>query len=373
MKDTPFSSCVDELLRVMERMGANVERLVIHHRLQPFSADYFKRDGATPMPRSYDKKMVTVAKEIKPISKKINQPFWNQEWNYEEDVPEVIPLRDLIAFWKDPAKGFIQNQGIRLRFDQQHDNELNYSPITMGALESWAAKEAILNGIMAGQDDVSKLLEAQLKADRKLPVEELGKCYFDSLLTLNLPLGEEIKNRRGETLSLAVKLDDPNVTVVGEARRVRESGELLAYGTGGMSSPKHFVDSWMTAILAAAQGNILPTLLFTEKKPTEPRLISPSVTQGEARELLKLLALGYLEGRNKPLYFAPSTSEEMMQGKKFMGVWEKAFGEAPGEGETEAAKIAWRDRNPFENKDLWKRWFPISEEISRWMEKKKTK
>ena len=373
MKDIPFSSCVDELLRVVERMGSNEKSLVVHHRLQPFAIEYFKEGGENPMPRSYDKKMATVAKEIKPLSEKIKQPFWNEDWNYDAELPEEIPLRDLVAFWRDPAKGFIKNQGIRLQNDQLHDNELDHAPITMGPLESWAAKEAVLNGIIAGQDDLSELLEAQLKADRGLPVEQLGKCYFDALLTLNLPLAEEIKNRRGEMLPLSVELDDPAVIVVGEARKVKEGGELLAYGIGGMSSPKHFMDSWMTSLLAVAQGDIGSTLLFTEKKPTEPQRISPMVTQDEARELLKLLVRGYLEGRKKPLYFAPSTSEKMMQGKDFQGAWEKIFGDAPGEGESEAAKIAWRDRDPFEDKDLWAPWFPISREISRWREVKKTK
>jgi len=371
MKDTPFSSCVDELLRVVERMGANAGSLVVHHRLQPFSFEYFKEGGE--MPRSYDKKMATVAKEIKPLSEKKKQPFWNVEWNHDAEVPEEIPLRELIAFWRDPAKGFIKNQGIRLQNEQLHDNELDHAPITMGPLESWAAKEKILNGIIAGADDFSELLEAQLKADRRLPVEQLGKCYFDALLTVNLPLAEEIKNRRGEMLPLSVELDDPAVIIVGEARKVKEGGELLAYGIGGMSSPKHFMDSWMTSLLAAAQGEILETLLFRENKPTEPQRISPMVTQDEARELLKLLVRGYLEGRKKPLYFAPSTSEKMMQGKKYKDAWEKIFGDAPGEGESEAAKIAWRDRDPFQDEDLWAPWFPISREIIRWREVKKAK
>ncbi len=371
MKDSPFSSCVDELIRVMDRMGADSERLVIKHRLQPFSADYFIPDGK--MPGSYDPKMATVAREIKPLAEKVKQPFWNANRHLDPEIPEEIALSDLISFWKDPAKAFIKKQGIRLPFDQQHDSDLDQSPITLGFLEKWSMKESILNGVISGSD--LELLEAELKAGRNLPGEKLGSCYFNALLKGNLTLAEVIKKSIGESYAIALNVPLPNdrtVKLVGEARMMKDGSGLLAYGIGKMGSPKHFTAPWITSLAAVAQGNYLKTYVFSEKSPTEPSQHHPKTDSTGAAELLLLLIQGYLEGHYRPLHYAPKTSDKIRQGKDPMEAWiNDRFGDAPGEGESEAALIAWRDRDPFENPNCWRRWVPVSEAIHQWQKVQK--
>ena len=67
---------------------------------------------------------------------------------------------------------------------------------------------------------------------------------------------------------------------------------------------------------------------------------------------------GFLQGQGRPLCYAPITSDKLIQSEeKAATEWEKEDkGHGGGEGQKDSSRLAWRDRNPFENIDEWNVW-----------------
>ena len=71
-----------------------------------------------------------------------------------------------------------------------------------------------------------------------------------------------------------------------------------------------------------------------------------------------MLVEGFLQGQCRPLCYAPITSHILIESEeKAVAEWAKEDkGHGGGEGQNETARLAWRDRNAFENIDAWNVW-----------------
>ena len=175
--EEPFSSCVDELLRVLVGLGAELSHLVIQHRLQPFSPDYF-HEGSR-LPRSFSVSHAKVASEISESTEKKPLPFWKKTPATidPEPIDIEITLTQLTKFWENPAKAFLKEQGIPLWSDDEDDEALDRAPFALNSLDSWKIREAILQEVAFGEGDL-ELTKARLTANRMLPPGSLGTIAF---------------------------------------------------------------------------------------------------------------------------------------------------------------------------------------------------
>ena len=357
-KSEPFSSCVDELLRVVETMGAG--RPVIEQRLQPFVEAYFRGED---LPRSYDDFHAKVAEKIRGVDR-TGCPFWKGDPPSEpaEDRGE-ISIMQLATFWKDPAKAFVKACGIALTSEETADEELNRSPLSLDTLGTWGLKNSVLEEMLTATPNL-ELLEAKSGATRQLPPGDLGKTSWNQGQHLAAPMGASIKKLRGETTALECVVAG-GVRVTGELLSVQDGSAWLDYRVGEMKKPKHFLASWMAALLAGASGSDRPTLLFDETHPKTPNELA-AIPAEEAKAVLNALVAGYLAGQGRPLCFALETSDELI--KKLIGkngdpvtaieAAEKKWsaedrGHGGGEGLNPAARLAWRDQDPFANREEW--------------------
>ncbi len=378
-KAEPFSACVDELLRVARETGTPTTPLVVKHRLQPFASDYFQT-AAPPesLPTSFDQQNGAIAAALALGEAREQCPLWKGADAATEPRTE-ISLRQLVSFWKDPAKAFLRAQGIALPGEDDNDQDLNRAPLHVAGLEAWAIKHAIFAETAFGESKL-ELTQALAGAERQLPPAVLGTHLWETLRTLSEALGIEVKRKAPIEIPLELGLGAYRLT--GTLRTCGEQQTLLDYRVGKFGNPHHYLAPWIQAVAGACMELSLPTELLDEVTIEEGAAKElPIISREAAEPILAALIAGFIQGQSRPLCYAPATSQRYA--KKFSenhdpdaalnaaGIeWNKqAFKNSPqGEGLEPAARAAWRDRDPFEFGAEWDYWASaIATPLAAWM------
>ena len=161
---------------------------------------------------------------------------------------------------------------------------------------------------------------------------------------------------------------------------------------------KHFIEPWISALFAARQ--IVESSLSTVFLNAEQTVMGPENTfdapvaenddGNDANWVvfrIQDLVAGYLIGRVRPLGYAPGTSDEIAKhlagtsktpalslpdamAKARQNQWDpgqSGDNAMPGEGESEVARLAWRDIDPFANSADWNDWVEkVAKPLRRW-------
>jgi exodeoxyribonuclease V gamma subunit len=374
----PFSSCVDELLRVVQATTEKEPTRVIEHRLQPFASGYFTaRAGSEALPSSFDSNSARVAESLLKSSTQPQNgfPFWNPDSSIEERKPgETLELTvdQLVNFWKEPTKAFVKAQGIALPFEEGDDEALDRSPLGLDKLQEWSVKSAIVEDIIGAGSSLA-YTKALLLADRGLPPSQLGNLKWDSLYSTAEPLGRSVSELKTDFLSMDFTVSGitPLVRITGRLLpgKVDGGAVLLAYRVGKFKNAKDYIQPWVQAIVATCAGHSMRSCVFDEESPEEPNVLG-KYDLDRAEELLRHLISGYLQGQSRPICYAPNTSDAYVESCQ---QWEDApdenavnkasekwnaepFNGAPGEGFSASATLAWRDQDPFAHGVEWHRW-----------------
>ena len=354
-KKQPFSTCVDELLAVAVTLGVERKALVLEHPLQPFSKKYFEDAGNLQKPLGVG--AARLAEKIH-FAEKPKSPLWSGEVGTQPLIPDEISVQSLVAFWKDPAKVFLKAQGIAIPFEEDDDRELDRAVLSVNPLDSWKIKDAMMHEWIEGSGNMD-FLKAKLRADRGLPPDSLGEKTWQSTKAVVEPIATQIAGLKGSHLALEVPVEmgGRSHKVTGSVLLNAGADALIAYRAGKIDDAKYFLGPWIMANLAAAADHPLPTLIFDETTDAVPKQKS-AIPPAEALEHLKMLVEGFLQGQCRPLGYAPITSHILIQSEeKAAKEWAKddeRFGS--GEGQKETSRLAWRDRDAFENIDDWIVW-----------------
>ena len=354
-KSQPLSTCVDELLAVAATLGVERKALVLEHPLQPFSKKYFEDAGNLQKPLGEGS--ARLAAKIH-FAEKPKSPLWSGDVGTQPSIPDEITVESLVAFWKDPAKAFLKAQGIAIPFEEDDDKELDRSMLAANPLDSWKIKDAMMHEWIEGYGNMD-FLKAKLRADRGLPPDSLGEKTWQSTKAVVEPIATQIASVKGSHLELEalVKMGGRSHKVTGSVLLNAGSDALIAYRAGKIDDAKYFLGPWIMANLVAAADHPLPTLIFDETTDAVPKQKN-AIPPADAEQNLKILVEGFLQGQCRPLCYAPITSHILIQSEeKAAKEWEKddeRFGS--GEGQKETSRLAWRDRNAFENIDDWIVW-----------------
>ena len=362
----PLSSCVDELLRVLQQMGARRDQLVVNHRLQPFSKFYF--NGNSSLPQSFDSYLAQIANEIDSSTKAEGIPLWSGNRELVPQGVEEISMRQLARFWKEPAKGFLQAQGILLAGEEVDDEELDRPPLSLDPLKSWKLRNSIVEEVSLGSGEL-ELLKAEFRANRLLQPEELGSREWKKQENFGRTFVSAIKRHTGETLPFEIALNEPQVRLTGEIILSNDKKHLIASSLSRIKGDRHYLSPWISALSASCADHSLPTLLLDPEHLDNPLLL-PAIPKAEALVILSRLVKGFLEGQHQLLCYAPETSK-LIAGKlcgenqdahqlvqNAASEWNrKEWNNIPGgEGSKDSSQLAWRDRDPFEHPDSWVQW-----------------
>jgi exodeoxyribonuclease V gamma subunit len=370
-KSQPFSTCVDELLAAAQKLGAERKDLILEHPLQPFSAKYFEPGSKLGKPFGEIVREIAVAANN---SSKDLLPF------HTEDAPKAsqplleITVAQLAAFWKSPARGYLKAQKIDLPMEEEDDTTLDFSPIHLDPLQQWKLKDSILKEQLLAAPDESRV-KARTAADRGLPPGFLAESEWRVFEKMEA-IAKSIKQEAPVDRVLSVEISGCKVTCP-----VLETNEgVLAGDCGKMDKPKHYLPHWLTALVAAASGLKGGMRIFYEGDPLS-ELSLAAIDSADAKSILESVLDGYLQGQQRPLRFAPETSKNLLgvtndEGfAKAIAAWSKPntyFNPTRGDGITPAAKLVWRDLDPFVDREDWLHWAEvISQPLETWKASKK--
>jgi exodeoxyribonuclease V gamma subunit len=373
-KNQPLSTCVGELLSAATQLGADRKALVSEHPLQPFSLDYFDSSKNLGSPFGANLRDIAIA-AINP--EKTKRPFISSSAPEDLPAPMEISIADLAAFWKNPARAFLKALKIDLPMEEEDDNTLDFPPIGLDGLQSWKLRFAIVENLLSAHSNGSRT-KALLQADRALPPGYLADSEWNDVFD-KMELIARAVQQNTKMLS-TIKVDVSGWTLI---HPVRLSGEtIIAWDPGKLSKPKHWLPHWIAALTGAASGLGGGIQIFSEGNPLDQKNL-PAIDPAGARETLAAFLQGYLEGQTRPLRFAPETSEILLgNAKESPGNFVKArakwakekssFDPVEGEGMSPAARLIWRDTDPFLEPDEWMHWAnAVSRPMKEWRSKKK--
>lgn len=365
-KSEPLSSCVDELLRVCNEMGAKMEDLVVRHALQPFWNGYYSE--LSELPRSFDRDMHQVACNLMEKDRVAGAPLWDpQKKPVEMETPEEISLADIASFWKNPAAAFLNRRGIAAGREAEDDLDLDRHPLKLDGLEKREVKETVVRSMIDGGGTPERL-RCLLEADRKIPRGQLGNAVWQASKSQAEALGKGIREALGVSVGVVIKVAG-GPCLSGSIQLSKDGKHLLAWHIGKFEKPRHWLVAWINALASAAAGHSLPTLLLDDDHPDQDRaLCRLAIERDAALATLNHLVAGFLEGCTKPLCYAPQTSEAYWKQRAKLDVrdalakaiasdwWKADVSRGEGEGQGAAAWLAWRDLDPLQHADDWDQW-----------------
>lgn len=346
----PPSVLVSELLDYIEGFDATGKRirdhLVIEHRLQGFSAGYFKGDELFSYSEdNFQACRVALADRRKP------EPFITGNLPLPEEDERVLTLKDLIQFFLNPAR-YLMIRRLGIRMDDRSPVVEKREPISLHWLDRYRLEEQICEYLLSNRD-IEHLYHIS-RAEGVLPHGKVGEYSFRSLMPDVEWFTRRVKfYMTGEKLKpCEVNLDITGYRLIGTIDDIWEKGMLqFRYARGGA---RDRLRAWIMhlAFNAAADGAYpLKSFLICKDHSWETEAIR------ESREMLKALISIYHSGLTGDLYFFPESSLEYaraIQGgalpvdalRKAVAVWEgSAY--SRGEGEDPYCELLSRGGAPL--------------------------
>ncbi|PAP76286.1 exodeoxyribonuclease V subunit gamma [Rubrivirga marina] len=378
------SVCLDAFLdAARQHWGADADRLVVRHRLQPFAADYFRLgaeaggDDAAPLPPSYaSQHRVARGRTGDPAPFLDIQRLLPDAAPDGDDVP-TLPLAELTAAWTNPSQ-YVVRRRLRASLDLDDDAVRDDEPVVLDGLERWRIRQEVLEGLLDGLDDDA--LSARLLRCGLLPGGAPGAAWLRRAREEAAPIAEAVRSW-GPTEPRAVEIEVGGVRLVGTVAAVGERG-ALRYRAGSVRG-KDLVGAWVDHLALEAATPVGCTCTVGRDEVVH----FGGVPSDDARTFLAALVKGWrlVQTRSLPLYeyasyaYAQTLTEgqigefvsrvlrprdvEFEPNGKAMGKARSAFspfkgGPTPKRGDDDDANVllVTRDRDPFVPEEHFAKW-----------------
>ncbi|WP_395308282.1 exodeoxyribonuclease V subunit gamma [Mycobacterium sp. AMU20-3851] len=294
---------IAELLDTLTATAAGVGDLVTRHPLQPFDVANVQPGALIPdAPFTFDPTVLDTARSM--AGQRAPQPVF-VSGPLPAPPPADVSLADLIAFFKNPVKGFFRALDYTLPWDV--DGVSDVMPVEIDALAEWTVGDRMLGDIMRGMTPQ----DAQQAEWRRgtLPPGKLGWRRVVALRDQAAQLAAEaLQYRRGDGQAFDVDID------LGAGRRLTGTvnsvfTDRLVTVTYSKLGGQHLLASWIPLLaLTAARGQRFSAVCIGRPpRGTAPRtqnLDGPNDATGLLRDLVYM----YDEGRRRPLPLPIKTS-----------------------------------------------------------------
>lgn len=288
-------------------------QILRRHRLQAFSAEYFK-PGTELF--SYSEENLRAGEALRqpgPLP-----PFVAGSLPEPDPAWRTIALDDLAGFFGHPARFFLRHR-LDLRRPESATELPEREPMDLEGLERFQFKSELLTRRLSGEDLPS--LQPVFLASGRLPLGRQGELMYRELAgsveALAASLAPFQPNHRIPAPELDLSLDDFRIT--GRFEHVTPAG-LLQYRPGKLQ-PKLRVQAWVCHLAWCAlapsglpHASVLVGEHGTDDVPTALRF--KPVEAATARALLQTLLKLYWGGLAKPLPFFPQASLEFAQAER---------------------------------------------------------
>ncbi len=320
------------------------ERIVVHHPLQPFDVRNVIPGELVPqVPFTFDTTVLRAAQVS--TGERCEQTSF-VDGPLPAPAVEDVALADLVAFFKDPVKGFFRALDYTLPWDVDGvDDEM---PVDIDALEEWTVGDRLLSDMLRGMSpDDARAAEWRRGT---LPPGRLGWRKAGELRDRSRLLAEEAMRYRGaarQAFDVDVELA-PGRRLTGTVAPV--FGDRLVSVTYSKLGGKHLLASWIPLLALYAHDPSREWTAICIGRPRRgdtPLQESLGRPEQSATDLLRDLVAIYDAGRREPLPLPVKTSYAWACARHAGDDPESAAkrawksGRYPGEGEDKAQVRAW--------------------------------
>jgi exodeoxyribonuclease V gamma subunit len=324
-QDRPPAVPLAELLDTLD-MTTNEkvrDRLVVRHPLQPFDIRNVipGKLGMPPdTPFTFDPTVLRAASAS--TGERKEQPTFISGPLPPVPADDVV-LADLVAFFKDPVKGFFRALDYTLPWDV--DGVEDAMPVDINALEEWTVGDRMLGDMLGGMtpDDAR---QAEWRRGT-VPPGQLGWRK-----------ATEIKEQAAllATAAMRYRADEPQAYDVdidlGAGRRLTGTvspvfGDRLVSVTYSKLDGKHLLESWIPLLALIARDPARDwhaVCIGRPKKGTTPREEGLGRPDVDAVEVLRDLVAVYDAGRREPIPLPIKTSYAWAVARKSGDIPEQA-------------------------------------------------
>jgi len=280
--------------------------LIAEHPLQPFSPDCFTGSGPSA---SYAEEWIRPAPPASPCF-----------------VPEPLPplpmeslgLEELIAFFRHPAKYFLQRR-LGLYPEEQETAIEDNEPFGLAGLDAYQVRRECLEDQLGGQDAGQAL--ALERAAGLLPGGALGDLQFQEQWAKTGPLAERIKALAGDQRTpLEVDLDIGGIRLQGRLHPLSDKG-LLLYRPAKLKAEQR-IELWLRHLALNALNPPGVDLVSRCLALDDEAVYGPVA---DATGLLRPWIAAFREGMNVPLPFFPALSLDYAERREKAEAREKAL------------------------------------------------
>ena len=280
-------------------------RVVVEHPLQPFDVRNVIPGKLVPeVPFSFDPTVLRAARVA--TGERGEAPRFISGPLPPPPADDVI-LADLIAFFKDPVKGFFR--ALEFTLPRDVDGVQDAMPVDLDGLEEWTVGDRMLGDILRGwtPDDAR---QAEWRRGT-LPPGQLGWRRATEIRDQAALLAVAAQqHRRADARAYDVDID------LGSGRRLTGTvspvyGERLVSVTYSKLDGKHLLESWipLLALIAHDPGRDWSALCIGRlKRGTTPRVEGLGRPQEDASAVLRELVAIYDAGRREPIPLPIKTS-----------------------------------------------------------------
>jgi exodeoxyribonuclease V gamma subunit len=279
-------------------------RVVVEHPLQPFDARNVERGKLVPdVPFSFDPTVLRAARTA--VGERIQQPKFICQ-PLPQPPPDDIVLADLVAFFKDPVKGFFRALEYTLPWDV--DGVEDAMPVDINALEEWTVGDRMLSDILGGMaPDEAKHAEWRRGT---LPPGQLGWGKATEIRNQAALLATAaLRHRQTDAAAYDVDIDLGSRRLTGTVSKV--FGDRLVSVTYSKLDGKHLLESWIPLLALTAHDasrDWSAVCIGRQKRGTTPREEGLGQPHEQAAHLLSDLVAIYDAGRREPLPLPIKTS-----------------------------------------------------------------
>ena len=272
-------------------------------RLHGFSPVYFGSDDTL---FSYSRQNYLAAKSI--LERKKEQPrFLKEALGETNERSAVISVKDLILFYRNPARYFLEKR-LCLKLPAPLRDEEDSEPFSLDPLTAYHIKQALVDSHLKSEDE--HFIYNVKHAEGSLPVGSAGDYYFEQLNRQAAEYARRVSaHLKGEPLA------DCNIDLrIGDYRLIGVLDHLYGahriYYRMATLKMNDYLSGWIThLILNNVPDRGLPqtSLIlggdsFWKLKPVQ-----------NAEELLRVMIRYFCQGRTKPLKFFARASWEYAQ------------------------------------------------------------
>lgn len=350
----PLAELLDTLDRTTEEPVR--DRLVVQHPLQPFDVRNVEPGGLIPgVPFTFDSTVLNAAR-IRAEDRAARPPFVSGP--LAPPPPEDVLLADLLAFFRDPVKGFFRALDYTLPWEV--DGVDDAMPVDLDALAEWTVGDRMLDDLLRGMRP-EDARDAEWRRGT-LPPGRLGWRKAGEILDQAVELARTAHQYRDEPpRACDVDID------LGGGRRLTGTvapvfGQRLVSVTYSKLDGRHLLQPWISLLALYAHDPHTAwsaVCVGRRKRGTTPREELVGRPDGSPVELLRDLVAIYDAGRREPLPLPVKTSFAWAEARHSGGDPERAAlyrwrsNNYPGEDQEPAHVRAWgRNGRPAWLQDL---------------------